>query len=94
VELYIHSPNTPSWRGAQLKKHRDNFTFTRLRIAYKILVEKPEGRRPLGIPRHCWMIILKWLLKKYDMNVWTGSKRELGIESEHFNETSGFRKGE
>jgi hypothetical protein len=25
VELYLHSPNTPSWRGAQLK-HRDNFT--------------------------------------------------------------------
>jgi hypothetical protein len=28
VELYLHSPNTPSWRGAQLK-HRDNFTFNR-----------------------------------------------------------------
>jgi len=27
VELYLQSPNTPSWRGAQLK-HRDNFTFT------------------------------------------------------------------
>jgi hypothetical protein len=27
MELYLHSPNTPSWRGAQLK-HRDNFTFT------------------------------------------------------------------
>jgi hypothetical protein len=26
VELYLHSSNTPSWRGAQLK-HRDNFTF-------------------------------------------------------------------
>jgi hypothetical protein len=26
VELYLHSPNTPSWLGAQLK-HRDNFTF-------------------------------------------------------------------
>jgi len=26
VELYLHSLNTPSWRGAQLK-HRDNFTF-------------------------------------------------------------------
>jgi hypothetical protein len=24
AELYLHSPNTPSWRGAQLK-HRDNF---------------------------------------------------------------------
>jgi hypothetical protein len=32
VELYNHSPNTPSWRGAQLKKqHRDNFTFTLVR---------------------------------------------------------------
>jgi hypothetical protein len=29
VELYLHSPNTPSWRGAQLK-HRNNFTFTLL----------------------------------------------------------------
>jgi hypothetical protein len=27
VGLHLHSPNTPSWRGAQLK-HRDNFTFT------------------------------------------------------------------
>jgi len=26
VELYVHSPNTPSWRGSQLK-HKDNFTF-------------------------------------------------------------------
>jgi hypothetical protein len=26
VELYFHFPNTPLWRGAQLK-HRDNFTF-------------------------------------------------------------------
>jgi hypothetical protein len=24
VELFLHSPNTPSWRGAQLK-HRDTF---------------------------------------------------------------------
>jgi hypothetical protein len=27
VQLYLHSPNTPPWRDAQLK-HRDNFTFT------------------------------------------------------------------
>jgi hypothetical protein len=27
VELYLHSPNMPSWNGVQLK-HRDNFTFT------------------------------------------------------------------
>jgi hypothetical protein len=28
VKLYLHPSNTPSWRGAQLKKHRDNFTFS------------------------------------------------------------------
>jgi hypothetical protein len=27
VELHLHSPNTPSWRGAQ-GEHRDDFTFT------------------------------------------------------------------
>jgi hypothetical protein len=26
-ELYLHFPNTPSWRGAQLK-YMDNYTFT------------------------------------------------------------------
>jgi len=26
VELDLHFPNKPSWRGAQLK-HRDNFTY-------------------------------------------------------------------
>jgi hypothetical protein len=26
VELYLYSPNTPPWRGAQ-GDHRDNFTF-------------------------------------------------------------------
>jgi hypothetical protein len=25
VELYLHSPNAPSWRGAQLGEHRGNF---------------------------------------------------------------------
>jgi hypothetical protein len=31
VELYLHSPNTPAWRGAQLK-HRGNFTLTNMLI--------------------------------------------------------------
>jgi hypothetical protein len=34
VELYLHSPNTPSWCGALLK-HRDNFTFTIIIIIIK-----------------------------------------------------------
>jgi hypothetical protein len=26
MEVYLHSPNMPSWRGAQLK-HKDNLIF-------------------------------------------------------------------
>jgi len=39
AELYLLSPTTPSWRGAQLK-HRDNFTFTlKIPISY---VNEPQ----------------------------------------------------
>jgi hypothetical protein len=33
MALYLHYPNTPSWRGAQLK-HRDNFAFNFYLSAY------------------------------------------------------------
>jgi hypothetical protein len=29
--------------------------------AYRVLVGKPEGRRPLGKPKRRWLIILKWI---------------------------------
>jgi hypothetical protein len=29
------------------------------------LVRKPEGKRPLRIPRHRWKIILEWILGKH-----------------------------
>jgi len=31
MELYLHSPNMPSWCGAKLK-HRDKFTITNARF--------------------------------------------------------------
>jgi hypothetical protein len=34
-----------------------------MRNAYCILVGKPEGKRPLGRPRHRWGI-LEWILMK------------------------------
>jgi hypothetical protein len=37
------------------------------RNTYRLLVGKPEGKRPLGRPRHRWVDILGW-----DGVMWTG----------------------
>jgi hypothetical protein len=39
----------------------------------RVLVGKPEGKRPLGRPRHRWGIILRWIFRKWDVGLWTGS---------------------
>jgi hypothetical protein len=40
--------------------------------AYRVLVERSEGRRPVGRPRLGVMIILKWVFKKWDGEARTG----------------------
>jgi hypothetical protein len=42
------------------------------RNAYRILVGKPEGKRPLGRPRRRWVDNIKMYLRLVGM-VWTGS---------------------
>jgi hypothetical protein len=42
------------------------------RNAYKILVRKPEGKRPLGRHKRRWGIIGTWILKKWLVRVWIG----------------------
>ena len=34
------------------------------RIAYRVLVGKTEGRRPLGRPRHRWGDNIRWFFRK------------------------------
>jgi hypothetical protein len=34
------------------------------RVAYRVLVGKPEKRRPLGRPRRRGRIILKWIFER------------------------------
>ena len=41
------------------------------RGVYRVLVGKPEGKRPLGRHKHSW-IILRWIFRKWDMGIWTG----------------------
>ena len=34
---------------------------------YRVLVGKPEGKRPLGYPGGDWRIILRWIFRKWDV---------------------------
>jgi len=34
---------------------------------YKVLAHKPEGKRPLGRPRHMW------IFRNWDVEAWIGS---------------------
>jgi hypothetical protein len=42
------------------------------RGVYKMLVGKPEGKRPLGDPGVDGRIILGWIFRKWDEGVWIG----------------------
>jgi hypothetical protein len=42
------------------------------RGVHRLLVESPEGKRPLGRTSVDERAILKWILKKYDWRAWTG----------------------
>jgi hypothetical protein len=42
------------------------------RGAYRVLVGRPEGRRPLGRPRHRWKDNIKMNLQEVRWGAWTG----------------------
>jgi hypothetical protein len=42
------------------------------RKVYKVLVEKPEGRRPLGRPRRRWEDGVRMDLRETCLGVWIG----------------------
>jgi hypothetical protein len=42
------------------------------RKVYKVLVEKPEGKRPLGRPRRRWKMVSEWILRRMAWGVWFG----------------------
>ena len=54
------------------------------RGVYRVLVGKPEGKRPLGRLRRRGGIILSWIFMKWDVEVWNGSSwLMIGTDSGH-----------
>jgi len=47
--------------------------YGKRRGVYRVLAGKPEGKRPLGSSSCRWGIILRWMFKKWDVGVLTGS---------------------
>ena len=43
------------------------------RDVYRVLVGKPEGKGDLGDPVVDGAIKLRWIFRKWDVGVWTGS---------------------
>ena len=43
------------------------------RGVYRVLVGKPERKRPLGRPGIDGNIILRWIFRNWDVGAWTGS---------------------
>ena len=39
------------------------------RVVYRVLVRKPEGKRPLGRPRRKRRIVLRWIFSEWDGGV-------------------------
>jgi len=44
----------------------------KMRGTYRILMEKPEGKWPLGRPRSRWEDNNKMDLQKWDVGIWNG----------------------
>jgi hypothetical protein len=42
------------------------------RKVYKVLVRKPEGKRPLGRPRRRWEDVIRMDLREIGWGVWIG----------------------
>jgi hypothetical protein len=71
---FIFTVEFEHYSGDQIKKNEVGGAYSTYgdgRGAYRILVGRPEGKRPLGIPRLRWENNIKLIFKKWD-GAWTG----------------------
>jgi hypothetical protein len=67
-----------------------------MRNEYNIIFQKRERKKPLGRPRHIWMIILRWILNELsdcDLDLSGSGYGPAAGSCEHGNEHSRSIKG-
>jgi hypothetical protein len=52
------------WAGHVVRRGEKN--------SYRLLVGKPEGKKPLGRPRNRWVDNIRIILERWDGVMWTG----------------------
>jgi len=66
----ISTPHPPS--GDQIEKNEMggacNTCGGEVKL-YRVLVEKPEGKGPIGRPILRWGIILRWIFRRWNMGL-------------------------
>ena len=65
--------DTMTSQNIDLSSWETLYTHTRARALYRVLVGKPEGKKPLVDPGVDGKIILRWIFRKWNVEVWTGS---------------------
>jgi len=72
-DLYC-SPNIVRVIKSRIKRWAHVAHMEERRGIYRVLVGKPEGKRPLGRPRHRWEDNIKMDLQEVGCGVWTRSR--------------------
>jgi hypothetical protein len=76
LELYLYSPDTPSWRGARFKKAHENFTFLLFTfinncVCRCVYCHETTIGPELGTGLNTWHILIKYdIFLQYDWTVW------------------------
>jgi len=70
----LHSSPNIEWvtKSRRIRWARHVERVDEERGVYRVLVRKPEGKRPLGRPRRSWVDKIRWLSRRWDVGVLTG----------------------
>ena len=71
-DLYSSSNNVWMIKSRRMRWAGHVARMDEERGVYRVLLGKPEGRRPLGRPSVDGWIILGWISRRWDVGMWTG----------------------